>query len=181
MKGRLSRGGVAVTAAILVGATAAAAATTLQSIVGSDGVIHGCFKSENGQLRLVSADDECRPSEDAIAWNQAGPQGVPGPKGDTGENGDPGAQGPPGKDGTANTPWDIIPTALGVVTPGVSRIVTVPCPTGDVILGGTFDQPLGIQHSSEPATGAAGWTYRVTNLGTTPVGPIGTLTFCGKG
>lgn len=54
-----------------------------------DAVIKACAKSENGQLRLDRGDG-CLASEEAVQWNQSGPQGLQGPQGV------PGPQGPPG-------------------------------------------------------------------------------------
>jgi hypothetical protein len=97
-------------AAMLVGGIAWA------TIPGADGVIHGCYKAKNGQLRLVDPaaqskhtahHSDCRPSELAINWNQQGPQGTqgpPGPKGDKGDTGDPGPAGPPGPKGDKGDP-----------------------------------------------------------------------------
>jgi hypothetical protein len=63
-------------------------------------VINGCYKSQNGQLRLIDpATDHCLPSEKSISWSQAGPQGPPGPTGPTGPRGPTGAQGPKGDTG----------------------------------------------------------------------------------
>jgi hypothetical protein len=53
----------------------------------SGDVIHACYQTANGQLRIVSEGSDCRPSETAISWNADGPQGQPGPQG---------AEGPPG-------------------------------------------------------------------------------------
>jgi hypothetical protein len=60
--------------------------------VSDEGVIYGCFKKNNGQLRVVSGPGQCRPPEVSIFWNQVGPQGPPGPPGPTGPTG---PQGPP--------------------------------------------------------------------------------------
>src|SRR5215212_3485501 len=48
------------------------------AIPSSDGVIHGCYKQEKGQLRVIDAGagNQCRKSEAAIAWNQQGPKNV---------------------------------------------------------------------------------------------------------
>ena len=37
-----------------------------------DGMLYGCYKKVNGQLRLVSSPDYCRPSEEPISWNAGG-------------------------------------------------------------------------------------------------------------
>jgi hypothetical protein len=68
--------------------------------IGGGGVINGCYKSQNGQLRLIDpATDSCHPSETAISWSQTGPQGPKGDKGDPGPPGPPGPQGPKGDKG----------------------------------------------------------------------------------
>ena len=65
----------------------------------ANGVINGCYKSQNGQLRVVDPGTSCSSSEEAISWNQTGPQGGQGPKGDKGDQGLPGSQGPKGDQG----------------------------------------------------------------------------------
>jgi hypothetical protein len=70
---------------------AAVAATLALALVGGiayaassdDGTIKACAKSENGQLRLDGGTG-CLPSETAVQWSQAGPQGIPGPPGPAG-------------------------------------------------------------------------------------------------
>ncbi len=49
--------------------------------VSSDGLIYGCYKKINGQLRIVGGPGQCRPSELSIFWNQTGPPGPQGPPG----------------------------------------------------------------------------------------------------
>ena len=44
--------------------------------VGDDGVINGCYKKVNGQLRVINSTDICGPSEGSISWNQAGQSGL---------------------------------------------------------------------------------------------------------
>jgi hypothetical protein len=46
-----------------------------QQTIGDDGVIFGCYKKVNGQLRVVSGPDDCRPSEESISWNTKGQAG----------------------------------------------------------------------------------------------------------
>jgi hypothetical protein len=66
---------------LLVGSAAWAA------IPGPGGVITGCFKNVNGQLRVVNSSSNCRPSETALTWNQTGPAGPAGPQGPQGPAG----------------------------------------------------------------------------------------------
>jgi len=63
------------------------------------GVINGCYKTQNGQLRVVEAGEQCLPSETAISWSQVGPTGAQGATGDTGPMGLQGPQGAPGATG----------------------------------------------------------------------------------
>jgi hypothetical protein len=90
--------------------------------IGGGGVINGCYKTQNGQLRVIDpATGRCLPSETAISWNQTGTQGPPGPagpagpagpqgpKGDTGPAGPTGPQGPKGDPGTpATSLWAVV-------------------------------------------------------------------------
>lgn len=90
----------------------------LLHIPGVDRIIHGCFTSDQGKLRLIDLsasgaghDSTCQRNETAIQWNQlgpqgpAGPQGLAGPQGPAGTNGAngtigaSGAQGPAGPSG----------------------------------------------------------------------------------
>src|SRR5260370_9548036 len=91
------------TLAVLVGVGAALAfgvGLALASIPDAGGVIHACYKTVQGQTRIVTSAADCNPSETAIQWNQTGPQGVVGP---TGPQGPTGATGPTGPAGPAAT------------------------------------------------------------------------------
>jgi hypothetical protein len=82
-------------ATLLVGGIAWAA------IPGDGGVINACYKSQNGQLRLIDpATEHCLPSETSISWSQTGPQGLQGATGPPGAKGDPGPPGPAGAPAT---------------------------------------------------------------------------------
>lgn len=96
----------------VVGLTGGIAYATIPD---NTGVIHACYQKNVGNLRVVDADSDCRPSEIVLSWNHAGatgatgPQGPAGPKGDTGgagpagPKGDSGAQGPAGPKGDPGT------------------------------------------------------------------------------
>jgi hypothetical protein len=97
--------------------------------IGGGGVISGCYKTQNGQLRLIDPPtDSCHPSETAISWSQTGPQGPKGDKGDPGPQGLTGPQapaGPPGPgtktvsgyvDGNGNPAFSSSRTAVGQYT-----------------------------------------------------------------
>jgi hypothetical protein len=95
MRRRFRRVALAITAVAVV--AIAGGVTYAVADIGGGGVINGCYKSQNGQLRLIDpAVDSCHPSETAISWSQTGPQG---PKGDPGPPGPAGPQGPPGLSG----------------------------------------------------------------------------------
>lgn len=79
---------------------------------GTGGVINGCYKKNEGQLRVIDPrSDHCRPSEVAIVWNE---QGV---KGDKGDKGDMGEAGEPGKDGLDGSSVIVEPEAAGANCP----------------------------------------------------------------
>jgi hypothetical protein len=69
--------GAAVLLALAVGIAGAAIPDS------SDGEIHGCFKKNQGQLRVIDAEggDMCGPAEQALVWNQTGATGATGPRG----------------------------------------------------------------------------------------------------
>jgi collagen triple helix repeat protein len=78
----------------------AGAVTYAVADIGGGGVINGCYKSQNGQLRVIDpAIDHCLPSETAISWSQTGPQGARGPTGPAGPTGLTGPRGPTGPQG----------------------------------------------------------------------------------
>jgi hypothetical protein len=100
MHRRFRRVAVAVTAVVLV--AIAGGVTYAIADIGGGGVINGCYKSQNGQLRLIDpATDHCLPSETAISWGQTGTQGPPGPTGPTGPTGPQGPKGDTGPAGPA--------------------------------------------------------------------------------
>ena len=68
-----------VAAGLLLGGVAAYAAQAATQGPTID--IHGCYKTNNGQLRVVGATESCGPSETPIVWSVVGPQGMQGPQG----------------------------------------------------------------------------------------------------
>lgn len=91
--------------AMAIMAGGAAWAVAAGGIPGSDGVIHSCYADNNGQLRVVTSEADCRASERSLDWNQQGPkgdtgaQGPQGPAGPQGPQGEDGPQGPAGPQG----------------------------------------------------------------------------------
>jgi hypothetical protein len=83
MRRRLSRVVFAVAAVAVV--AIAGGVTYAVADIGGGGVISGCYKENNGRLRLIDpATDSCRRNETPISWSQTGPQGPAGATGATG-------------------------------------------------------------------------------------------------
>jgi collagen triple helix repeat protein len=101
MSRRLSRTALAIAVVAIIAIAAGVSYAVAQ--IGDGNVINGCYKSANGQLRLIdSATDSCHPSETAVSWNrtgQPGPQGPPGAQGPSGPQGPAGPAGPAGDRG----------------------------------------------------------------------------------
>ena len=105
----IGKGTIAIVAG---GALVMATGAALASIPGSDDVIHGCYNTTTGALRVIDAsNNQCTATkETAISWNQLGPrgaQGTPGPTGSPGPTGPAGAAGPKGDPGVGDV------TAMG--------------------------------------------------------------------
>src|SRR5438105_9710357 len=85
----LSSGRVRLTALVAVVVGLAAGGIAYASIPDASGVIHGCYKTVNGVLRVIDTDKggKCVPGETALNWNQTGPKGATGAKGPTGAAG----------------------------------------------------------------------------------------------
>ena len=91
----------------VLGAGAALAAVAVSvvyaAIPGAGGVIHGCYKTSHGQLRVIdNTAESCLPSETALSWSQTGPAGPAGPPGPAGPVGPAGPPGPPGPAGMSS-------------------------------------------------------------------------------
>jgi hypothetical protein len=61
-------------------ASAVAGGIAWAAIPDSTDVIHGCYSSATGSLRVIdtSAGDACKSKENVLDWNQQGPAGPPG-------------------------------------------------------------------------------------------------------
>jgi type VI secretion system Hcp family effector len=85
-------------------ALGAGSAIAVAAIPSADGTIHACYSTSTGPgagaLRVIDESDACTASENAISWNQQGPQGNPGPQGPKGDKGDQGNKGDEGDDAT---------------------------------------------------------------------------------
>jgi hypothetical protein len=89
----LPSGRVRLTALIAVAVGLAAGGIAYASIPDGNGVIHGCYKTVGGALRVIDtgAGGVCNASEKPLNWNQNGPKGATGPTGRTGPTGPAGA------------------------------------------------------------------------------------------
>jgi hypothetical protein len=76
---------------VALGGTSFAA---VKSIVGRDGVIHGCYARKSGALRIVAPSRRCKRGESKVAWNHDGRPGVRGVAGPVGPTGPTGADAP---------------------------------------------------------------------------------------
>jgi hypothetical protein len=51
------------------------------TIPGPDGVINSCYHKNDGALRIIDSTEQCKANEEALSFNQTGPQGPAGPSG----------------------------------------------------------------------------------------------------
>lgn len=77
--------------ALAAGGALAVGAKDTASVAAAEDVINACRHPNGGWVRILSAAGSCRPREQAMSWNVAGPKGDPGPIGPAGPKGDPGA------------------------------------------------------------------------------------------
>jgi hypothetical protein len=172
--------------------------STTTSVIAGE-ILYGCYKKENGQLRLVNNTDQCLPSEMSISWNQkgtAGPEGTEGPTGPQGSVGPPGAAGPPGPiglQGAAGLPGPAGPTGpIGLQGPaGLPGSIGLQGPAGPPGSGGLQGQmglpgPAGLQGpmGQKGSAGPTGMevTYTKENIQTTGGLPYTTVdVFCDSG
>jgi collagen triple helix repeat protein len=105
MRRRRLRYGV-IAATVIFGGLATSA---LAQVPDLDGVIHACYHTSNGGIRVVNDASECTSGEEELTWFQTGapgsigeqgPAGPQGPSGAAGPAGPAGPQGAPGTDGT---------------------------------------------------------------------------------
>ena len=180
MKGRRTVFRRGVVLAVVAAVLAAVGGVAYASIPDSSGVIHGCYVSGTGQLRVYDSQSpdikKCGANEKPIDWNQqgpagpqgptgpagpAGPAGSQGPAGPQGPKGDTGPAGPPGTSGTshvyyATNSYDV--TADFDATPqlvvGVSDL-----PAGSYLVESTIRS----QYASGETTGSDGYCYLAKN------------------
>ena len=88
------------------------------AIPDSDGVIHACYDTTSGQVRIVDPETNspkgCGKNEIALDWNHQGPKGNQGdvrPQGPDGPTGPTGPTGPAGPQGPAARRAQLDPSA----------------------------------------------------------------------
>src|SRR5262245_5967359 len=82
---------------LVVGVGVAVGGIAYASIPDANGVIHGCYKSDNGVLRVFGKSkdfQQCNAGEKLLDWSQTGPTGPTGPSGAAGATGPTGETGP---------------------------------------------------------------------------------------
>lgn len=106
---------VAVATASVAGPAGFALAGRSISSPDTSGVVHACFNTSSGTIKVVNGSTSCHRNESALALNQKGlagergPQGepgLPGEKGEKGDTGDRGARGPRGTPGEKGDPGE---------------------------------------------------------------------------
>jgi hypothetical protein len=172
---RLFRRGALAVAAVAVVAIAGGVTYAVADI-GGGGVINGCYKTQNGQLRVIDlATGTCLPSEKSISWNKQGPPGPTGARGPTGPQGLKGDKGPTGLTGAKGATGARGPTGLTGLT-GAKGATGARGPTGLTGLTGAKGAtgakgPTGLTGltGAKGATGARGPTGATGATG--PGGP----------
>src|SRR5262245_24261247 len=53
-------------------------AASYAAIPDGQGVIHGCFATKGGAVRVIDEAASCKSTETPLNWNQTGPKGDPG-------------------------------------------------------------------------------------------------------
>jgi hypothetical protein len=147
------------------------------------GVIHACYQSSNGALRVVDDQRDCRNNETFLAWARTGPQGQPGPQGPQGPagpegllgvQGPPGPQGPQGPGGPQGLPGAGLTGLVRVQENSPFDFVATKeahaiCPAGKKIVGGGytffFGGPTVPIRDNLPSLDLGQWIVSGTNLG----------------
>ena len=114
------------------GVGAAAFAIAHATIPGSNGVIHGCYRNDDGRLRVVDDPATCKRNETALSWSQTGPQGPQGPVGA------PGPQGPQGIPGNSASSHAYEASNTHEL-PEDTYLVSLTLPSGSYVVWSTVD------------------------------------------
>lgn len=161
--------GAAAVASLALAGTGIASAT----FGGTDsaGQIHGCFNLSTGALRVIDpSTSSCTNKEQALVWNQKGPQGPTGAtgptgpagmQGPTGPVGAAGAQGPagaPGPAGATGAAGASGPAAWSTIAPWNSTANYVAGPPADIVTynGGAY-VAVHANRGDQPDNGSGNW------------------------
>ena len=127
-----------IAATVVIAGLLLAAGVAEATIPDSGGTIHACYKSSNGDLRLIdpSAGGSCNSNEKGLNWTQSAPQGAQGDQGPPGVQGSTGPQGPAGLTVNPKTAFVSGIAAGDPVIGGFSASLS--CPTGMKVLSGSF-------------------------------------------
>jgi hypothetical protein len=123
--------------AVCTAAAFAVGGIAYASIPDSGGVIHGCYNTgsnPSAQLRVIdtSKGASCSKNEQALTWNQTGPQGPQGVQG---------AQGPQGPKGDTGAPGPTYSAGAGLALDGS---------TNTFAIQGSFQLPQGCSSGQTP-------------------------------
>jgi len=126
------------------------------SIPDAGGVIHGCYKTSDGKLRVVES--ICASGETALDWNQTGLQGAQGIQGPAGTNGSNGVSG-----------WEWVrglDTMASCNPLSFCQAITY-CPSGKKPLGGGYNSdhlmPVNTNFPYIAGPGGDGWYAEAYN------------------
>lgn len=119
LRPRLTYANLMATIALFV-ALGGGAYAAISSIPGGDGVIHSCYQSKGGGLRVVAAKKKCSRGEHALSWNQVG---RPGRQGNQGIQG---VQGVPGPSNAFEVARDVGPMNIGTTPVTVATLANLP-------------------------------------------------------
>jgi hypothetical protein len=135
---------VVVVVAIAVGGIAYA------SIPDANGVIHGCYNTDTGALRVFGKSkdfQQCNAGEKALDWSQTGPTGATGATGPTGAVSSAFLTAFTTADVTvaagAAVPFDAVPLASGISSTGIPAFTTF-----IVAAGGVYQVTVDLQGNS---------------------------------
>jgi hypothetical protein len=121
MKGRRKKAFFAITMAVVV-LLLAGVGIAYATIPDSNGVIHACYQTLKGSLRVVDSTESCSNGEAPLSWNQTGP---PGP---------PGVQGPPGPSGSSHAYTDSNEQWQAGLSPNATTITQLTLPAGNYVV-----------------------------------------------
>ena len=128
-------------------------------------LIHACVQRRTGDTRIVRAGEACRPFEQLVVWNVAGPPGPIGPQGPAGPQGPEGPQGPQGPsgpEGPAGPPGSGGGAGGGASTPQIVGQLVIDGLTGPDDASPIYSVGIGITVPVDSSPGGGGATGRAT-------------------